>query len=70
MTSRAGRAGVLGYEIGNPGDEDVIVQVNGVASLGRSGYMRFRQDEGGRPENLQVIRSTFAAREAEAKDAD
>ena len=63
-------AGVLGYEIRNAGEEDGIVYVNGVASLGRSGYMRFRQGEGGRPENFQVIRSPFSAREAEAKGAD
>jgi len=63
-------AGVLGYEIRNPREEDGIVYVNGVASLGRSGYMRFCQGEGGRPENLQVIRSPFAASEAEAKGAD
>ncbi len=63
-------AGVLGYEIRNPGEHANIVYVNGVASLGRSGYLRFRQGEGGRPEKLQVIRSPFSVREAEAKAVD
>lgn len=59
-------AAVLGYEIRNPGEEDDIVYVNGVASLGRSGYLRFRRGAGGRPEDLQVIRSPYATRDAAA----
>ncbi len=49
-------AEVLGYEISNPEEEDRIVYVNGVASFGRSGYLRFRRGEGGRPEDLQIFR--------------
>ncbi len=49
-------AELLGYEIHNPGEEDGIVYVNGVASFGRSGYLRFHKGERGRPEDLQVFR--------------
>lgn len=49
-------AEVMGYEIHNPEEESGIVYVNGVASLGRSGYLRFRRGQGGRPENLQIFR--------------
>jgi glucan phosphoethanolaminetransferase (alkaline phosphatase superfamily) len=59
-------AAVLGYAIGNPGEEENIVYVNGVASLGRSGYLRFRRGEGGKPEDLQIIRAPSASREAAA----
>jgi len=50
---------MLGYDIRNPAEEDGIVYVNGVASLGRSGYMRFRVTDDGERRDLRVIQSPF-----------
>lgn len=52
-------ARMLGYDIRNPAEEDGIVYVNGVASLGRSGYMRFRVTDNGERRDLRVIQSPF-----------
>ena len=52
-------ARMLGYDIRNPAEEDGIVYVNGVASLGRSGYMRFRVTDNGEQRDLRVIQSPF-----------
>ncbi len=49
-------AQVLGYEIRNPAEEKGVAYVNGVASLGRSGYLRLRTGEENRPEDLQIFR--------------
>lgn len=49
-------AEVLGYEIHNPNEEEGVVYVNGVASFGRSGYLRFRRGEEDRPVDLQIFR--------------
>lgn len=48
-------AEVLGFEIHNPGEEEGVVYVNGVSSFGRSGYLRFRKDSQGRPEDLRIV---------------
>ena len=52
-------ARMLGYDIRNPAEENGIVYVNGVASLGRSGYMRFRVTDNGERRDLRVIQSPF-----------
>jgi len=52
-------ARMLGYDIRNPAEEDGVVYVNGVASFGRSGYMRFRLTDSGALRDLRVIRSPF-----------
>jgi len=52
-------ARMLGYDIRNPAEEGGIVYVNGVASLGRSGYMRFRVTDNGERRDLRVIQSPF-----------
>jgi glucan phosphoethanolaminetransferase (alkaline phosphatase superfamily) len=54
-------ARVLGYDIRNPAEENGRVYVNGVASLGRSGFMQFDLDQHGNPQQLQVIHSAAQA---------
>jgi glucan phosphoethanolaminetransferase (alkaline phosphatase superfamily) len=49
-------AELLGYEIHNPEEEAGVVYVNGVASFGRSGYLRFRRGLADKPEDLQIFR--------------
>ena len=49
-------AEVLGYDIHNPEEEAGVVYVNGVASFGRSGYLRFRRGPTDLPEDLQIFR--------------
>lgn len=50
-------ARVLGYDIRNPAEKSARVYVNGVASLGRSGFMQFDLDRNGNPQNLRLIQS-------------
>ena len=54
-------ARVLGYDIRFPAEENGRVYVNGVASLGRSGYMQFFLRQDGTPQGLQVIHSPSQA---------
>ncbi|MBB5348155.1 phosphoethanolamine transferase [Desulfoprunum benzoelyticum] len=63
-------ARMLGYDIRNPAEEDGIVYVNGVASLGRSGYMRFRVTDDGERRDLRVIQSPFAAVEGDKSEKE
>lgn len=58
-------ARMLGYAIRNPAEKNGIVYVNGVASFGRSGYMRFRVTDNGELQDLRLIRSPFESAEGE-----
>ncbi|MDH3347537.1 MAG: phosphoethanolamine transferase [Desulfobulbaceae bacterium] len=49
-------ADLLGYKIKNPNEEKDIVYINGVASFGKSGYMRFVKGDDELPADLKVIR--------------
>ncbi|TYT74854.1 phosphoethanolamine transferase [Desulfobotulus mexicanus] len=49
-------AELLGTRIINPGEEEGIFYVNGVAAFGRSGYLRFRITEEGSIEEIELMR--------------
>ncbi|MGW8160094.1 MAG: phosphoethanolamine transferase [Desulfoprunum sp.] len=61
-------ARMLGYDIRNPAEEGGVVYVNGVASQGRSGYMRFRVSGNGELRDLRVFRPPFEAVEGKGRE--